>query len=224
MKKIIVLTLSALLVMAIAGNITWAYFSDSEASQNNTITAGTLDLWVGAEDPCTESMDTGPQLKPGDSGNAANWTATNTGSISGTLMIAVGSITNNENTRTEPEAAAGDITTGSTEGELGDFVDIAIWLDMNRSDGWDSGDMYLKSDGTVVNWASGSSVPPEAYDAINSYAGVDWESTDGMPTISGSGDLDFMVEYDFPTDANDDRAQGDSCVFDITFTLEQETS
>jgi predicted ribosomally synthesized peptide with SipW-like signal peptide len=371
MKKITVLTSAALIIMAIASSGTWAYFSDSEASQNNTITAGTLDLQVGAEDPCTESIDIGPQLKPGDSGNAADWTSTNQGSISGTLKIAIGSITNDENTLTEPEQAAGDttdsdsiadddfesgdgsggsgwleawylqgnaeVTTDGTShggsyhlrltssngyadraldlsgysnvhlqfwakadsfetdefaecsvydgtgwdvvqtwlegdadntyhfydidlsgytmasefyiafdaqmsdtddylyiddlvllvpsgGELGDFVDMAVWLDMNRSGGWDSGDMYLKSDGTVVNWASGSSVPPEAYDAINSYAGVDWESTDGMPTMSGAGDLDFMVDYDFPVDANDDQAQDDNCVFDITFTLEQETS
>ena len=45
-----------------------------------------------------------------------------------------------------------------------------------------------------------------------------------MPTMSGMDSLDFMVDYDFPIDANDDRAQGDSCVFDIIFTLEQETS
>lgn len=224
MKKIIGLTLTALLVIAIAGNGTWAYFSDSEASQNNTITAGTLNLQVGAADPCLEAIAIGPQLQPGDSGNAAVWTATNNGSTGGTLKVAIGAITNSENSRTEMEEAAGDTTTGSTEGELGDFVDIAVWLDMNRSGGWDSGDKYLRSDGSVVDWVSGGSVPPEAYADIDSYAGIDWESADGMPTMIGSADLDFMVEYDFPTDANQDRAQGDSCAFDIIFTLEQETS
>lgn len=221
MKKIVGLTMAALLITTMAVSGTWAFFSDIEASQNNAITAGTLDLQVGATDPCTASIDIGTQIKPGDSGNAANWTVTNKGSVSGTLKIAIGSITNNENTRTEPEEAAGDTTTGSTEGELGDFVDIAIWLDMNRSGGWDSGDMYLRSNGAVVNWLSGSSIPPEAYDNINSYDSIDWESVDGVPTIAGAGDLDFMVEYSFPIDANDDQAQGDSCVFDITFTLEQ---
>ena len=76
----------------------------------------------------------------------------------------------------------------------------------------------------MVSWVSGTSVPAEAYADIDGYAGVDWESTDGMPTMAASDDFDFMVDYDFPTDANDDKAQGDSSVFDITFTLEQQTS
>jgi spore coat-associated protein N len=221
MKKIIGLSLAALLIVGIVGGGTWAFFSDSEASQNNTLTAGTLDLQVGAADPCTESIDIGTLLLPGDSGNAADWTATNLGSVSGTLRVTFGAITNYENTRTEPEQAAGDTTTGATEGELGDFIDIALWLDTNQSGSWDSGDMYLGSDGSVYNWVSGSSLPPEAYDDINNYAGLDWDSTDGMPTLAGSADLDFMVEYDFPVDANDNRVQGDSSLFDITFTLEQ---
>ena len=221
MKKIIGLTLAALLIIGIVGGGTWAYFNDTEISQNNTLVAGSLDLQVGATDPCTESIDLGFQLQPGDSGNAADWTVTNLGSVSGTLKVDMGSIVNYENTRIEPEQAAGDTTTGATEGELGDYVDVAIWLDINQSGIWDSGDMYLKSDGTVVDWVSGSSVPSEAYDDVNNYAGINWESADGMPPLAGSGDLDFMVEYDFPSDANDNRTQSDSSVFDITFTLEQ---
>ena len=221
MKKVIGLTLVAILIIGIVGGGTWAFFSDNETSQNNTLTAGTLDLQVGAADPCTESIDIGTQIQPGNGGNAADWTTTNLGSVSGTFKVEIGSINNYENTRSEPEEAAGDTTSGATEGELGDFVDIAIWLDMDRSGGWNTGDMYLKSDGTVVNWVSGSSLPSEAYDDINNYAGVDWETTDGMPTMAGAADLDFMVEYDFPSDVNDNRAQSDSSVFDITFTLEQ---
>jgi spore coat-associated protein N len=221
MKKIIVLSLATLLIVAAVGNGTWAYFSDSETSQNNTITAGTLDLQVGASDPCTEAINIGPDLQPGNSGTAADWLTTNKGNISGRLRIDISAITNYENTRTEPEQAAGDTTTGSTQGELGDFVEIAIWLDINRSGGWDSGDMYLRSNGTVVSWASGSALPPEAYAYINSYAGVYWDSTAGMPDISGAARLNFLVNYSFPADANDNRAQSDSSVFNITFTLGQ---
>jgi spore coat-associated protein N len=221
MKKILVLIFSALLVLGLASGGTWAFFTDTESSTNNSIIAGTLDLRVGAADPCTESIDLGYQIQPGMNGNAADWTVTNLGSINGSLKVTIGSITNNENTRTEPEEAAGDTTSGAAEGELGDFVDIAVWLDVNQSSVWDAGDMYLKSDGTVVNWASGSSLPAGAYDNINNYAGIDWESADGMPSLSGSADLDFMVEYTFPIDANDNRTQSDGCLFDITFILEQ---
>lgn len=99
MKKILGLTLAALLITTIAVGGTWAYFSDSETSQNNTLTVGTLNLQVGATDPCTESIDIGTELKPGDSGNAADWTVSNLGNISGTLKVEIGTITNYENTR-----------------------------------------------------------------------------------------------------------------------------
>ena len=222
MKKIIGLSVAALLIIGVIGGATFAYFSDTEIAVDNTLTAGTLNLQVGAADPCTESIDIGTQINPGDSGNAADWTTTNQGSISGTLRVTFdATITNNENTRSDAEEDAGDATDGATEGELGDFVDIAIWLDMNQSGSWDSGDKYLQSDGNVVDWVG--ALPSAAYDDINNYSGLDWDYTDGdgMPTMASLDNLDFMVEYDFPSDANDNRAQSDSSVFDITFMLEQ---
>lgn len=68
MKKILGLTLAALLITTIAVSGTWAYFSNNETSQDNTLTAGTLNLQVGDNDPCTESIDLGTQIVPGDSG------------------------------------------------------------------------------------------------------------------------------------------------------------
>jgi predicted ribosomally synthesized peptide with SipW-like signal peptide len=44
MKKIIGLTIAALLIIGIVGAGTFAYFSDTETSANNTFTAGTLNL------------------------------------------------------------------------------------------------------------------------------------------------------------------------------------
>jgi predicted ribosomally synthesized peptide with SipW-like signal peptide len=222
MKKIIVLTLAALLTLAAVASGTWAFFSDNETSQNNVLTAGTLDLQVGASDPCAEAINTGA-LEPGDSGNAADWTVTNKGNLTGALKISIGAITNYENTLTEPETAVGDVTGGATEGELGDYLKIAFWLDINRSGGWDSGDKYLKSDGTVVDWVSGSTLPSEAYANVNSYSGIDWETADGMPTLAGLDELYFNAEYSFTPNTNDSRAQGDSCLFDISFSLDQVT-
>jgi predicted ribosomally synthesized peptide with SipW-like signal peptide len=221
MKKKIGLGLVALLIASATASGAWAYFSDSEVSRDNIIAAGTLDLQVGVNDPCTESIDIGPQLQPGDNGNAADWTIDNKGSVSGMLRIDMGIIVDYENGRTELEEAAGDTTSGSTNGELSGFFRVALWLDANRSGGWDSGDKYLKSSGTVVDWSSGGGLPGDAYDYVYNYAGLSWDSTDGMPVLAGLAELDFMVEYDFPEDMNDDRTQGDSCQFDITFILEQ---
>ncbi len=226
MKKIVGLSVAALLIIGIIGGATFAYFSDTEIAVDNTLTAGTLNLQVGAADPCTESINLGTQIDPGDSGTAADWTVVNQGSMSGRLRVTFDStITNNENTWTEPEenAVPPDATSGADEGELGDFVDIAIWLDINESGSWDSGDKYLQSDGTVVDWVGAGPLPSAAYDAINNYSALDWDYTDGdgMPTMVSSDNLDFMVEYDFPSDPNDDWAQSDSSVFDVTFVLEQ---
>jgi len=44
MKKLFGLTIAALLIIGIVGGGTWAYFSDTETSSSNQITAGTLDL------------------------------------------------------------------------------------------------------------------------------------------------------------------------------------
>jgi len=42
-KKIIGLSIAALLILALVGGATWALFSDTETSANNTLIAGTLD-------------------------------------------------------------------------------------------------------------------------------------------------------------------------------------
>lgn len=44
MKKILGLTVAALMVMGLVGGGTWAYFSDTETSTGNSLLAGTLDL------------------------------------------------------------------------------------------------------------------------------------------------------------------------------------
>ena len=44
MKKILGLTVAAMLILTFVGGGTWAYFSDTESSTNNVLAAGTLDL------------------------------------------------------------------------------------------------------------------------------------------------------------------------------------
>jgi spore coat-associated protein N len=50
MKKILGLSIAALLIIAIVGVGTWAYFSDTEASTGNSLIAGTLDLGLSNTD------------------------------------------------------------------------------------------------------------------------------------------------------------------------------
>jgi spore coat-associated protein N len=218
MKKILISLMMIAMVGALVGGGVFAYFSDTETTPA-TFTAGTLNLKVGAADPSVETIDIGP-LKPTDTDNAATWLTRNDGSITGDLTVAISTVTNNENTRSEVEENAGDTTAGPTEGELGGLLKVAFWMDTDKSGNWSSGDYYLKSDGSKVSWASGSTLPAEAYDIVNNYDSVIW--TDVQNVAAGTDLGNFRVEYDFPEGGSGDNvAQSDSCVFDITFALNQ---
>lgn len=70
MKKILGLTIAAMLVIAMVAGGTWAYFSDTETSSNNVFTAGTLDLGLSNIDEMatgnTTATFTASNWKPGE--------------------------------------------------------------------------------------------------------------------------------------------------------------
>ena len=217
MKNIIISLVIIAAVATLIGTGIAANFSDTESATGNTFTAGTLNLKVGDADPCTEKILLGmDNLKPGDTGNAANWLAKNTGTIAGDLTVAVGAITNDENTRSEVEIAAGDTT--DNVGELGANLKIAFWMDVDKDNAWSENDYYLKSDETVVSWVSGSTLPTDAYDIVNNYDSDTWTAVQNVATTTDVGK--FRTEYELPGATGND-VQSDSCVFNITFTLNQ---
>ncbi len=221
MSKILVSLMTIVLVGALIGGGVYAAFSDTESTVNNTFTAGTLDLTVGAADPTTESISVA-NIKPGDTGNAATWPVNNTGSIGGSLTVTIGAITNNENNLTEPESSAGDATGGAAEGELGAFLQVAIWLDVDESGTWNAGDIALESDGGMLTCTGAEALPYDYLDAFDSdsYADVIAMAADDSGA-EGDDEFEFIVDYDFPDHANDDRTQDDSAVFTVTFVLDQ---
>ena len=235
MKKILGLGLAALLVMAMVGGGTWAYFNDVETATDNTITAGTLNLQVGTVDGTVTPITIGspPGIKPTDAANAGSWLITNIGTLSASLTVAVGAtITNDENTRSAIETASGD---GSdVGGELGGLLTVAFWLDTNKDGNLDTVDKWLKpSTQTVETWGGADNstfnfaTVPDAYATVDSMASKTWSS---VATIAGSGEAgDFMVEYIFPNTLTkygateyytDNVAQGDSVKFNLIFTLQ----
>lgn len=221
MSKILVSLMTIALVGVLVGGGIYAAFSDSEMTADNTLTAGTLDIKVGTDDPTTESIAVS-NVKPTDSGNAATWPVNNIGSITGNLTIALGAITNFETTLTEPESSAGDATSGATQGELGTYLQVAVWLDVDESGTWNTGDIALNSDASTT---TSTGVEPLPYDALDDYDSDSYADVIVMTADdSGAGGTDefqFMVDYEFPNDANDDRAQNDSVSFNVTFTLDQ---
>jgi predicted ribosomally synthesized peptide with SipW-like signal peptide len=194
----------------------YSLFQDVETTTANTFAAGTLDLQVGDTNPTTARINI-PALKPGDTGTAASWRMQNLGTVPGNLNISTSAITNNENTRSVIESAAGDTTDGATQGELGGNLTVAFWTDVDNN-GWDTGDYYLQSDGTTVPWASGPPLPPAAYDLLNNYNSDSWSN---VQTALGTGTIGyFKVDYNLPL-ATTNVIQSDNSTFDITFTLTQ---
>ncbi len=203
MKKIIGLTLAALLVLAMVGGGTWAYFSDTEASTNNTLTAGTLDLKVDSLDtPVTTFSATG--TAPGQSGSGAT-TLKNSGSLSGSLSVATSNVTNT--------GGAGGTEFEDGVGNLGGVAKVAIYIDVDENGSWSAGDIGLKNDGNTY-------AHPTALDSqtIDSYASKTWSS---IETMASNATDKLHVDWQIPTSTGN-NIQGDSVKFDFTFTLDQE--
>ena len=85
MKKILGLTIAALLVMALVGGGTWAYFSDPEEIQDNVFSAGTLDLAVNTENAWSTALSFSAP-KPGAT---VDMVILNDGTLDGTLTLLV---------------------------------------------------------------------------------------------------------------------------------------
>ncbi|WP_235728451.1 TasA family protein, partial [Halosimplex carlsbadense] len=81
---------------AAAGAGTFAAFSDTESSNDNSVSAGTLDLTVdGGSTPVTVLSVS--DAVPNGSGSGDAITLANDGSVDGTLDISVAAIDSNEN-------------------------------------------------------------------------------------------------------------------------------
>ena len=209
MKKILGLAIAALIIMATVGFGTWAYFSDTETSSSNQITAGTLDLDLNGGDT-NQNILTGLTNKaPGDSG-ALYATILNSGSIAGEFEVQTGAVTNTESTgSTEYEQ---DVIGGAGVGELGAVAEIAPWIDLNEDDTFDAGsDIALKSDGTVVTTAL-------QWDTVNNFASKEW--TAAIASMASAAQERFQISWRIPTSA-DSTIQGDSFTLGFTFILEQ---
>ena len=91
MKKILGLTIAALLVMGLVGGGTWAYFSDVETSTGNTFVAGTLDLEVDTENPwaSTPIDNSATPMEPGETFTPVGIACKNVGSLSGDLYMQI---------------------------------------------------------------------------------------------------------------------------------------
>ena len=206
MKKILGLTVAALIVIALVGAGTWAYFSDTESSADNSLTAGTLDLnWNGDNDTGVATFSETTKA-PGDSGTGSK-TLANAGSLSGELDVAISTITNT--------GGAGGTEFEGGDGELGGVALMVAYVDVDQSGTFNTGDIELNTTGANA-WATTTN-EELTYATVDSYDSVSW---DAVQTMIASAADDFIVLWQIPTSAGN-SIQGDSISFDVTFTLEQ---
>lgn len=216
MKKILGLTVAALLVMGLVGGGTWAYFSDTEQSTGNTLSAGTLDLNVNGGDSAVTTLSVSTAY-PGDSGSG-NTTLYNNGSLDAELDIDFGTPTNTESVGTTEYES--DVIGGAGVGELGAQATFAIYIDVDMSSTWNSGDIGLSANLSGTTGTFYSFPTALDYQALDDYSGESFDDVySGNMTSGAQGG--FYILYQLPFGAVDNTIQGDSLSVDITFTLEQ---
>ena len=111
---------------AAGGAGTFAYFSDTEESSGNTVSAGTLDLTPDGQSVETFSVS---GVKPTDSGTETI-SLSNAGTLPGYLNVSVDVTGDSENTVEEPEPDSDD----ATSGELAEAIDVEIGFDTDSDD------------------------------------------------------------------------------------------
>jgi predicted ribosomally synthesized peptide with SipW-like signal peptide len=207
MKKIIGLSIAALLIIGIVGIGTFAYFSDTATSTGNTFTAGTLVLSeVTTGSAVNNSYVVTPAggingsvqfgltdlVKPGSSGTIT-WTLNNIGNVNGSLTL-VAATTFTDNPAPNARQLATWVSLGSHVG-LGQ--DLMVWVTRDGTD-------ILGSTGTYVAMSGLQA-------ALN--LEVNKTITIGTPMV-------YVLNWQVPTSVGNE-IQGDSANLNVTFTLNQ---
>jgi predicted ribosomally synthesized peptide with SipW-like signal peptide len=124
-KKMLLSVLIIGVVATVAGAGTWAAFSDSETSDGNTFTAGTLDLKLNGLDGIT-GFSIG-DVAPNAQGTAGTITVKNAGTISGNLVVSSANIVEDENGMNDAEQAVDS----TADGDLGSAITVSIYNGAN---------------------------------------------------------------------------------------------
>jgi predicted ribosomally synthesized peptide with SipW-like signal peptide len=97
MRKILGLTVAAVLVMGLVGGGTWAYFSDTESVTTNAFSAGTLEVVVDGEATWTSGVSFNTQ-KPGA---YVDMVITSNGTLAGDIYLTIDNLAELDNTELE---------------------------------------------------------------------------------------------------------------------------
>lgn len=200
MRKILVAVLSVLLVAALAGAGTFAYFSDEEVSSANTFTAGTLDLKLSNDGTSFTDGVTGTWVSPN------NWAP-------GETVNGIVHCTNDGSIDSRHIYFTFDLTDDSNMARQIIVTDLR-----ERFNGV-----------TTANQAVNCAHQVGNHDDVLTLAelcGAQWytyddRSGDGVVLQAGDQkDYDLIVQFKFDENTGNEF-QGDSCSFDVTLNATQ---
>ncbi len=207
-------------VATIAAGATKAYFSDTETSNDNTFTAGTLDLTVDGNNGVNTIKFTIANMKPGDTIGASTegfftnpgnvqctggagytkfWTMRNIGNVDGYLDLESIVKTETENTVLEPETEAGDVT--SSTGELLGRLQTVVWVDADNNHCIANSEQIYRGPLSGLNATEMNTLIPAGQEKR----------------------LAMAVYWQPGTNAEDSVAMNDALELDMTFQLAQTT-
>ncbi len=170
-------------------------------TQSSTVTEN-MNLSVSGGIPVETTMSLG-NMAPASEGTVT-YTLGNISHVPGELSIVFSAITN--------IGGVGDTEYEDGEGDLGEAVMVALFIDNDQSGTWSAGDTGLRHDDTTYPYPGSLE-----YATFNSYDSSNWADVTVIPPM---GAVDFLISWVIPTSAGND-IQGDSLCLDITFTLEE---
>ena len=201
-KKILFSLLTIAVVGALVGIGIFAYFSDVERSENNTFTAGTLDLEVNTENPWTSTSINVTCMEPGATSNSVNITVENIGCLDGDLFMRLTAVTDAGYVTTEPECVAEGGTWTSPSGPCNGSTpvdDVSTQITLNVS-----------CDATPVSGIDGVTLA----NAEDIWSGK-------IADLSGNSTATITMSVAFNSGAGNEY-QGDQSTFTIELYLAQE--
>jgi len=202
LKKILLSVFAISAVLALVVGATVAQFSDTETSNGNTFTSGSLDLDVDGNNGTNTVKFTVTNFRPGNQPIGV-WHLNNVGTLAGYLDLENISVTSEENSCLEPEIEAGDPTCGDpNQGEVASIVGLDMFFDVNCN-GWFGAEDTKFYSGNAAGVAS---------------------SYDTSYPIPAAGSACVTAQINWWSSTDDNKAQGDDMTMDMTFELGQTTA
>jgi hypothetical protein len=199
MTRILKSSIGLLLAVLLMSGGASAYFGYAKADAAIMPDAGKPRLKIGSDGSRTGTFNVS-NLVPGSSGHGSI-RLVNVGNQTGQLGVSFSSVTNTP-------GVIGEYMDGS--GDLGANMEIAVYIDVNGSGDWNSGDIGLNSDGSTYTYPTALE-----YDALDNYSGVTWNA---IKSMTASAAYDFVIMWRIPITVGNE-IQGDSVSFDISFFI-----